>query len=85
LIGQETMTLDGETMPVRPNLGMFTQPISFIGLPVLAVPVSLGGALPIGVQIIAAPWRELDCLRVGKALELAGIAAAPVAKQAALA
>jgi hypothetical protein len=35
----------------------YTQPISFIGLPVAAVPVPLE-PLPIGVQIIAAPWRE---------------------------
>ena len=39
LIGQQTMTLDGIEMPVRPNLGIFTQPISFIGLPVVAAPV----------------------------------------------
>ena len=49
--------LDGVELPVRPNIGIFTQPISFIGLPVVAVPVPLK-PLPIGVQIIAAPWRE---------------------------
>jgi len=36
-------------MPARPNIGIFTQPISFIGLPVVSVPVWLDGArLPIG-------------------------------------
>ena len=49
-------------MPVRPNMGIYTQPISFIGLPVAAVPVPLA-PLPIGVQIIAAPWREDVALR----------------------
>jgi len=49
--GTRTFTLDGVTMPARPNIGIFTQPISFIGLPVVAVPVWLDGArLPIGVQ-----------------------------------
>ena len=33
--------------------------------------------LPIGVQIIAAPWREDVALRIAHALEQAGVAAAP--------
>jgi len=67
-IGQQTFTLDGVETPVRANLGIYTQPISFIGLPVVAVPVPLA-PLPIGVQIIAAPWREDVALRIGYALE----------------
>jgi AtzE family amidohydrolase len=78
-IGAETVTIGGETMPVRPNLGIFTQPISFIGLPVAAVPIYRAGRMPIGIQVIAAPWREDICLRVAAALETAGIAKAPVA------
>jgi Asp-tRNA(Asn)/Glu-tRNA(Gln) amidotransferase A subunit family amidase len=39
LLGQQTMRIGGEEIAVRPNLGMFTQPLSFIGLPVVAVPV----------------------------------------------
>ena len=35
--------LDGEELLVRPNIGIFTQPISFIGLPVAAVPVWTDG------------------------------------------
>jgi aspartyl-tRNA(Asn)/glutamyl-tRNA(Gln) amidotransferase subunit A len=62
-------------MPLRPNIGIFTQPISFIGLPVAAVPVPLD-PLPIAVQIIAAPWREDIALRVAHALEQADAAAA---------
>ena len=78
-IGAETITIAGETMPVRPNLGIFTQPISFIGLPVAAVPIHRAGRMPIGIQVIAAPWREDICLRIAAALEAAGIAQAPVA------
>ena len=58
-------------LPVRANLGLYTQPISFIGLPVVAVPVPLV-PLPIGVQIIAAPWREDVALRLAHALEAQG-------------
>jgi 1-carboxybiuret hydrolase len=75
-IGQQTFVLDGVELPVRANLGLYTQPISFIGLPVAAVPVPLE-PLPIGVQIIAAPWREDVALRIAHALEREGVAAAP--------
>jgi len=37
---------------------MLTQPISFLGLPVGSIPVEINGTLPIGVQLIAPPWRE---------------------------
>jgi aspartyl-tRNA(Asn)/glutamyl-tRNA(Gln) amidotransferase subunit A len=75
-LGQKTFTLDGVEMPVRANLGIYTQPISFIGLPVVAVPVPLT-PLPIAVQIVAAPWREDVALRIAYALENKGVAAAP--------
>ena len=75
-IGQATFVLDGVELPVRANIGIHTQPISFIGLPVVAVPVPLE-PMPIGVQIIAAPWREDIALRVAAALEQMGAVAAP--------
>ena len=39
-IGQATMEMDGVPVSVRKNLGAFTQPISYIGLPVVAAPVN---------------------------------------------
>ncbi len=75
-IGQQTMMLEGAEIALRPNIGIYTQPISFIGLPVVAVPVPLA-PMPIGVQVIAAPWREDVALRIAHALEQAGVAAAP--------
>jgi 1-carboxybiuret hydrolase len=78
-IGQTTFVLDGVELPVRANIGIHTQPISFIGLPVVAVPVPLE-PMPIGVQIIAAPWREDVALRVAHALERMGAVAAPPPK-----
>jgi aspartyl-tRNA(Asn)/glutamyl-tRNA(Gln) amidotransferase subunit A len=75
-IGQQTFVLEGVELPVRANLGLYTQPISFIGLPVAVAPIPLD-PLPIGVQIIAAPWREQAALRVAHVLEQNGIAAAP--------
>ena len=78
-LGQKTFTLDGVELAVRANLGIYTQPLSFIGLPIVTVPVAQEG-LPIGVQIIAAPWREDHALRVAAELEQRGVAAAPIAK-----
>jgi aspartyl-tRNA(Asn)/glutamyl-tRNA(Gln) amidotransferase subunit A len=75
-IGQQTFVIDGVEQLVRPNIGIHTQPISFIGLPVAAVPVPLS-PMPIGVQVIAAPWREDVALRIACALEQAGICSAP--------
>lgn len=79
LVGQKTMLMDGREIAVRPNLGLYTQPISFIGLPVVAVPVTAAGRLPRGVQIIAAPGRERLALAAAALLERGGIIAAPVA------
>src|SRR5256885_261978 len=78
-IGQQTFVLDGIELPVRPNIGIYTQPISFIGLPVVAIPVPLV-PMPIGVQVIAAPWREDIALRIAHALEQAGVCVAPQPK-----
>ena len=75
-LGQTSFVLDGVEMPVRANIGIHTQPISFIGLPVVAVPVPLE-PMPMGVQIIAPPWREDVALRVAAALERDGVVSAP--------
>jgi AtzE family amidohydrolase len=79
LIGQATMWLNGSEVPVRPNLGLYTQPISFIGLPVVCVPVTGRNTLPRGVQIIAQPGAERLALAAAARLERDGVVAAPVA------
>ena len=81
-IGQSEVGLAGKKLPIRANLGLFTQPISFIGLPVVAVPVWTEGVrLPLGVQVIAAPWREDIAMRVARFLEAQGVCASPVARR----
>jgi 1-carboxybiuret hydrolase len=70
------ITVDGMELPVAAHLGVFTQPLSFVGLPVLAAPVADLGPLPLGVQIFAAPWREDLVVRVAAAAEAAGLIAA---------
>jgi amidase/aspartyl-tRNA(Asn)/glutamyl-tRNA(Gln) amidotransferase subunit A len=82
-IGTEWLDIHGKRLPARASMGLLTQPISCIGLPVVSVP--LWGMnpqephLPIGVQLISAPWREDQGLRVAAHLEAMGLCSAPVA------
>jgi aspartyl-tRNA(Asn)/glutamyl-tRNA(Gln) amidotransferase subunit A len=80
-VGQETLEINGRSIPTKAGLGVLTQPISCIGLPVCTVPVwpeqgdtPAERALPVGVQLIGAPWREDLCLAAAGTLEQAGIA-----------
>ncbi len=83
VIGTEWLSINGQRLPARPSLGLLAQPISFIALPVCAVPIwGCHESLPIGVQVIAAPWREDLVLRVAHHLHNAGVAVAPVAPSA---
>ncbi|OIQ95797.1 biuret hydrolase [mine drainage metagenome] len=76
-LGSESFELDGHTLPTRANMGLLTQPISCIGLPVVAAPIRHApDALPLGVQLIAPPWREDIALHAARLLEAAGVAVA---------
>lgn len=75
-VGQATMDMGGQAVSVRKNLGAYTQPISYVGLPVVAAPVNRPGKLPIGVQIIAPAWREDLALAAALRLEQAGVVVA---------
>jgi 1-carboxybiuret hydrolase len=77
LIGEKVMTLDGVEVALRPNIGVYTQPISFVGLPVVAVPMPVS-PLPVGIQIIAPAWREDIAIAIAADLERRGVAAAPI-------
>lgn len=76
LLGTEWLDINGVQHPCRPALGLLTQPISFAGCPVVVAPLwpDGTGGLPIGVQLIAAPWREDLALRAAQVLEQAGVA-----------
>ena len=78
-IGAPWMTrIDGVEVPTRGHLGAFTQPLSFIGLPVVSVPVITPGSLPVGVQLIGRPFEEASILRVASRLEAERVAISPV-------
>ena len=79
LIGQREHDLNDEKLIVARTLGYLTQPISLIGLPAVVAPIERDGELPVGVQIVAAPWREDLVLRAAAQLEQSGVSRAPVA------
>ena len=80
VLGTEWLQIGARRLPARPSLGLLTQPISLIGLPVCSVPVwGCHPHLPIGVQLIGAPWREDLVLRVAHHLQNLAVARAPVA------
>ncbi len=67
------MVVDGEAVSVRKNLGAYTQPLSFIGLPVLAAPLNRPGLLPIGIQIIGDQGSEAMAFALAARLERLGL------------
>jgi len=72
-IGQQTLSIQGESLPAKASMGMLTQPISFLGLPVCTVPLATRSGLPIGLQLIARPFNEAAALRAAWTLEQCGI------------
>ncbi|MGC0811292.1 AtzE family amidohydrolase [Pantoea agglomerans] len=72
-IGQQTLSIQGESLPAKASMGMLTQPISFLGLPVCTVPLATRSGLPIGLQLIARPFNEEAVLRAAWALEQRGM------------
>jgi AtzE family amidohydrolase len=74
-IDDPTIPIDGAPQPARANLGLYTQPISFLGLPVVAAPLPVEG-LPMGVQLIAAKGRDSALIDYATLLEGRGLIAA---------
>jgi aspartyl-tRNA(Asn)/glutamyl-tRNA(Gln) amidotransferase subunit A len=73
LIDDPFLTFGGERVPARANLGLLAQPISFIGLPVIAAPLANAGPLPLGIQLIGRPGGEADLFTYAAGLEAQGI------------
>ena len=79
LIADPRIVIDGELTPARANLGIHTQPISFTGLPALAVPLLRAGKLPLGLQLIGAPRGEPRLLAFAQMLEHQSVIGSSVA------
>ena len=44
-------------------------PVNALGLPSAVVPVGISEGLPQAVQVISAPFRDLDCLAIAERIE----------------
>ncbi|WP_404338571.1 AtzE family amidohydrolase [Sphingomonas sp. MMS12-HWE2-04] len=73
LIADPMIDIDGARVPARAHLGIHTQPISFIGLPVIAAPMLRPGKLPLGIQLIGRPGAEATLFAIAETLEAAGL------------
>ena len=75
-LGAQWLDINGRQYPCRPAIGLLSQPISYSGCPVVTAPLWPTGTngMPIGVQLITAPWREDLALRAAQALQDAGVA-----------
>jgi len=82
LIGTEWLDINGIQQPCRAAMGLLTQPVSFAGCPVVTAPLWPEGTegLPLGVQLIAAPWREDLAFAAAQHLARAGVACFKPAK-----
>jgi aspartyl-tRNA(Asn)/glutamyl-tRNA(Gln) amidotransferase subunit A len=61
-----------EAVATAAMLTRLTAPFNFTGLPALSVPCGVtSDGLPVGLQIVGAPWAERRVLRVGRAYEQA--------------
>jgi aspartyl-tRNA(Asn)/glutamyl-tRNA(Gln) amidotransferase subunit A len=76
LIDQPTIEIGGVVLPTGAVLGRFTQPLSFIGLPALSVPLAGPDGLPLGVQLAGRPGSDQLLLAAAAALEASGVAGA---------
>ncbi|MCT2398986.1 AtzE family amidohydrolase [Novosphingobium mangrovi (ex Huang et al. 2023)] len=68
-IDDPRIEIDGKLVPARADLGIHTQPVSFTGLPSLAVPLYRPGQLPLGLQLIGRPNGEAELFRFAAELE----------------
>ncbi|MBB2174606.1 AtzE family amidohydrolase [Gluconacetobacter johannae] len=73
-IDQPTIVVDGQNVSARANLGLYTQPLSLAGVPILSAPLAGTGGLPLGLQLVAAPGREAALFAIAAELERAGLA-----------
>jgi len=71
-IADPQIMIDGALRPARADLGIHTQPISFLGLPALSVPLHRPGRLPLGLQVIGRRGCEATVFAYAAMLEARG-------------
>lgn len=72
-ISDGSIEVDGKRVSARANLGLYTQPLSVAGVPILSVPLKRPSKLPLGVQLIARKGREEQLFSAAEHLSRAGL------------
>jgi aspartyl-tRNA(Asn)/glutamyl-tRNA(Gln) amidotransferase subunit A len=70
LLEQNTVTIQGEEENVRMAATRLVRAINLLGEPALSIACGQGSnGMPVGLQLIAAPFGEATLIRVGKTIE----------------
>jgi aspartyl-tRNA(Asn)/glutamyl-tRNA(Gln) amidotransferase subunit A len=70
LLEQNTVAINGEKRELRAACTSLVRPINFFGEPALSLPCSkTATGLPIGLQLIAAPFEDARLLQIAAAVE----------------
>lgn len=77
-IADPVMTFEGKSIPARSHLGIYTQPISLMGLPALVLPLAGDFPMPLGIQLISAAGNEPLLFRAARQLIDKGLCAVPL-------
>ena len=72
-ISEDLIEIGGQKVSARANLGLYTQPLSPAGVPILTVPLKRPGQLPLGVQLIARKGGEPHLFKMARDLEAGGL------------
>ena len=75
-ISDGLIDIGGKMVSARANLGLYTQPLSLAGVPILSVPLKRPGKLPLGIQLIAGRGKEAVLFDAARCLVEADIVGA---------
>ena len=72
LLEQKTVSIQGQEENVRMAATRLVRAVNLLGEPALSIPCGKGSdGMPVGLQLIAAPFAEKMLVKVGKRLEVA--------------
>lgn len=68
-VGQTKAPLGVQEVPVGRYLTRYTNPWNFSGLPAISIPCGISSGLPVGMQLVAAPFHERKLLAIAAQFE----------------
>lgn len=68
-IGENKILLNNREVAFGDHVSRMIRPTTLIGIPAITVPCGMSQGLPIGAQILSAPFNEVTILKVAQAIE----------------